>query len=126
MDDVAQSGESILITKRGKVVAKLGPPNDTRPQALGCLKHTLEIIAEDFTLITANARSKSLAKRFEVVRFGHRSAIPRNCLRQLGQRNRERRTSQCVGQTVTAICMGRSHENVVGALRATDQSRPMR
>lgn len=50
MDEVAERGETILITKRGKVVAKLAPVTDTRPQALGCLKGALEVVDEDFSL----------------------------------------------------------------------------
>lgn len=50
MDEVAQRGESILITKRGKVVAKLAPAIDSRPPALGCLKGAIEIVDEDFSL----------------------------------------------------------------------------
>jgi len=50
MDEVAEAGETILITKRGKVVAKLAPAVDSRPQALGCLKNALEIVDEDFSL----------------------------------------------------------------------------
>lgn len=49
MDEVARDGETILITKRGKVVAKLAPV-DTRPQALGCLKDAVQILDEDFAL----------------------------------------------------------------------------
>jgi antitoxin (DNA-binding transcriptional repressor) of toxin-antitoxin stability system len=49
MDEVAEQGETILITKRGKVVAKLAPVVDSRPQALGCLKSDLEIVDEDFS-----------------------------------------------------------------------------
>jgi prevent-host-death family protein len=50
MDEVANRGETILITKRGKVVAKLAPVADVRPQALGCLKGALEIADESFSL----------------------------------------------------------------------------
>ena len=50
MDDVAERGETILITKRGKIVAKLAPVADVRPQALGCLMGVAEIIDEDFSL----------------------------------------------------------------------------
>jgi antitoxin (DNA-binding transcriptional repressor) of toxin-antitoxin stability system len=50
MDEVAERGETILITKRGKIVAKLGPAFESRPQALGCLKHALEVLDEDFSL----------------------------------------------------------------------------
>lgn len=46
----AAGGETILITKRGKVVAKLAPVVDSRPQALGCLKSALDIVDEDFSL----------------------------------------------------------------------------
>jgi prevent-host-death family protein len=50
MDEVADGGETILITKRGKVVAKLAPVADARPQAVGCLKNALEIVDESFSL----------------------------------------------------------------------------
>ena len=50
MDEVAERGETILITKRGKIVAKLAPVSDARPQALGCLKGALEIVDERFSL----------------------------------------------------------------------------
>lgn len=50
MDEVAERGETILITKRGKVVAKLAPVDETRPQALGCLKGSIEVLDEDFSL----------------------------------------------------------------------------
>ena len=49
MDQVAGGGEEILITKRGKIVAKLVPAVG-RPQALGCLKGGLEIVDDDFSL----------------------------------------------------------------------------
>lgn len=50
MDEVAERRETILITKRGRVVAKLAPVVDTRPQALGCLKGAVAIVDEDFSL----------------------------------------------------------------------------
>jgi prevent-host-death family protein len=50
MDEVAERGETILITKRGKVVAKLAPVLDARPQAVGCLKSAVEILDADFSL----------------------------------------------------------------------------
>ena len=58
MDDVAERGETILITKRGKLVAKLAPVADARPQALGCLKGALEIVDEKFSFAewTVSAR----------------------------------------------------------------------
>lgn len=50
MDEVASGGEAIFITKRGKLVAKLAPAVESRPQALGCLKGALQVVVEDFTL----------------------------------------------------------------------------
>lgn len=50
MDEVAERRETILITKRGKIVAKLAPVVEARPQALGCLKNAVEIVTEDFSL----------------------------------------------------------------------------
>lgn len=50
MDQVASGGHTIIITKRGRPVAKLVPAVDSRPQALGCLKGAIEIVNEDFSL----------------------------------------------------------------------------
>lgn len=49
MDEVASTGGTIIITKRGKPVARLAPVAE-RPQALGCLEGALEIVDEDFSL----------------------------------------------------------------------------
>ena len=44
MDQVAATGEGILITKNGKPVAELHPPTNRRPQSpFGLLKGTVEI-----------------------------------------------------------------------------------
>ncbi len=58
MDEVAESRESILITKRGKIVAKLAPASTSRPPSLGCLKHEIEILDEDFSLPAWNVNEK--------------------------------------------------------------------
>jgi prevent-host-death family protein len=50
MDEVERGGEPIVITKRGKPVAKLVSVADERPPLLGCLKGALEILDEDFSL----------------------------------------------------------------------------
>jgi prevent-host-death family protein len=50
MDEVANTQTEIVITKRGKPVAKLVPITNERPQALGCLKGLVEIVSEDFSL----------------------------------------------------------------------------
>lgn len=50
MDEVARTGATVIITKRGKPVARLTPVTDKRPQALGCLEGALEIVDEDFSL----------------------------------------------------------------------------
>ena len=50
MDDVARTGDAVVITKRGKPIAKLVPAVDERPQALGCLKGSIEVVDEDFSL----------------------------------------------------------------------------
>lgn len=50
MDEVAKTGSTIIITKRGRPVAKLVGPSASKPQALGCLKGAIEIVDEDFSL----------------------------------------------------------------------------
>ena len=50
MDEVARTGGTIVITKRGKPVARLAPVEEQRPQALGCLEGAVAILDEDFSL----------------------------------------------------------------------------
>jgi len=49
MDEVAERGQTIVVTKRGRAVAKL-VPIDERRQALGCLKDAIQILDDDFSL----------------------------------------------------------------------------
>ena len=46
LDEVQQSGEEIVITKRGKPVARLMPMGDTRPEIFGRMKGTITILGE--------------------------------------------------------------------------------
>ena len=48
--EVANTGGTIIITKRGKPVARLVPVTEQRPQALGCLEGAVAIVDEDFSL----------------------------------------------------------------------------
>ena len=43
MDEVQASGEELIITKRGKPVAKLVPLKERRPSLAGFMKGTFEI-----------------------------------------------------------------------------------
>jgi prevent-host-death family protein len=46
MDEVAASGEPILITKNGKVVAKLGPAGQRQRSILGLHKGQIDILGD--------------------------------------------------------------------------------
>lgn len=48
MDQVQESGEEIVITKRGKPIAKLVPVKDELPKraGLGCMKGTVKILGD--------------------------------------------------------------------------------
>ncbi|MGH6903131.1 MAG: type II toxin-antitoxin system Phd/YefM family antitoxin [Geminicoccaceae bacterium] len=46
MDEVAASGESIVITKNGKEVAKLGPVGERKRSILGLHKGQIEILGD--------------------------------------------------------------------------------
>ena len=46
MDDVARTGEAVVITKNGKPVAELVPHNKSRPELLGVLKNSLFITGD--------------------------------------------------------------------------------
>jgi len=46
MDDVGSTGETLLITKRGKPVAKLVPAAKENPEFIGRLKGVIEIVGD--------------------------------------------------------------------------------
>jgi prevent-host-death family protein len=46
MDEVAASGQSIVITKNGKAVAKLGPVGEPKRSILGLHKGQIEILGD--------------------------------------------------------------------------------
>jgi prevent-host-death family protein len=46
MDEVERTGESVVITKKGKPVAELVPHRASRPKALGLLKDRLFITGD--------------------------------------------------------------------------------
>ena len=46
MDEVAATGEELIITKRGKPVAKLSPADSARPSLLGCTKGSITILGD--------------------------------------------------------------------------------
>ena len=46
MDEVERTGEPVVITKKGKPVAELGPHRPSRPKALGLLKDSLFITGD--------------------------------------------------------------------------------
>lgn len=46
MDEVQRTGEELVITKRGKPVAKLSPVRKERPKLFGCMKGSIEILGD--------------------------------------------------------------------------------
>lgn len=46
MDEVAETGEHILITKRGKPVAELAPARAERPSWVGSMRGRMEIVGD--------------------------------------------------------------------------------
>jgi prevent-host-death family protein len=46
MDEVARSGEGVVITKNGKPIAELVPHRASRPKGLGCLEDSLFITGD--------------------------------------------------------------------------------
>lgn len=46
MDDVSKKGEPVLITKKGRPVAKLVPVEAPSDDVFGCLKGKLEILGD--------------------------------------------------------------------------------
>jgi prevent-host-death family protein len=46
MDDVAATGEELVITKRGKPVARLCPVTEERPSLVGCMKGSIKILGD--------------------------------------------------------------------------------
>jgi prevent-host-death family protein len=52
MEDVRTKRVPVLITKRGKPLAKLVPPDDQPPAILGCLAGKIEILGDIVSPIT--------------------------------------------------------------------------
>ena len=46
MDEVAATGEELVITKRGKPVARLVPAKEERRSLLGCTKGSIKILGD--------------------------------------------------------------------------------
>ena len=46
MDEVAESGERVVITKRGKPVAELSQARELRSPIFGSMRHTMKIIGD--------------------------------------------------------------------------------
>ena len=46
MDEVAETGETIVITKNGRAVAQLGPVEEHRPSLLGLHEGQVEILGD--------------------------------------------------------------------------------
>lgn len=46
MDEVAESGERVVITKRGKPVAELSQARELRKPIFGSMRHTMKIIGD--------------------------------------------------------------------------------
>ena len=46
MDEVAASGEELVITKRGKPVARLVPAKEERPRLFGSMKGSVKILGD--------------------------------------------------------------------------------
>ncbi len=46
MDEVRLTGQPLVITKRGRPVAKLVPPDETARDVFGCLSGILEILGD--------------------------------------------------------------------------------
>jgi len=52
MEDVRTKRTTVLITKRGKPLAKLVPPDEQSPDVLGCLAGKIEILGDIVSPIT--------------------------------------------------------------------------
>ena len=46
MDEVQRTGEELIITKRGKPVARLVPVTGNPPSLFGCMKGSIEILGD--------------------------------------------------------------------------------
>jgi prevent-host-death family protein len=57
MDRVAETGEPIVITKRGKIVARLVPAHAKEPTSIvGCMKDTVLYVAPENELFSTGER----------------------------------------------------------------------
>jgi prevent-host-death family protein len=58
MDDVKTRRESVLITKKGRPVARLVPVEDTATDVFGCLAEELEIAGDILAPVVASSAWK--------------------------------------------------------------------
>jgi prevent-host-death family protein len=65
MDQVAATGQSVIITKKGKAVAKLGPVSERKRSILGLHKGQIEILGDIISPLDVESEAdRSLAPPF--------------------------------------------------------------
>jgi prevent-host-death family protein len=65
MDQVAATGQSVVITKKGKAVAKLGPVSERKRSILGLHKGQIEILGDIISPLDVESEAdRSLAPPF--------------------------------------------------------------
>lgn len=79
IDEVAETGEAIIITKRGKVVARLSrePGAKSMQSLFGCMKGMIEIVDPDDDLLSAWTRDDQKRWETKLNRIARDLAEPR-------------------------------------------------
>ena len=67
MDEVAVTGEELVITKRGKPVARLVPATEERPSLFGSMKGTVNILGDIFEPIWERRWEEDMLRSWDEV-----------------------------------------------------------
>ncbi len=70
MDEVNATGEELIITKRGKPVARLVPARQERPRLFGSMKGSIEILGDIVAPVIDPGWQEDMFRRWDEV---HRS-----------------------------------------------------
>ncbi len=65
MDRVKRTRETIVITKHGKVVARLVPPEEEVPELFGCMKGTVKILGDIISPLMPDYEVPDLPPKWE-------------------------------------------------------------
>ncbi len=86
IDEVAETGEAIVITKRGKSVARVEPQRAVKGNLRGCMKGRIEILTPDGLLPSTWSADDERKWQAKLDRIARDKAPPRSRTKRAGKR----------------------------------------